>query len=152
MLWRNSRTLPMEAAKAFAAVALAAVSWDGVLTMAGTRTLRHALDYRVPFRAMGDGDMIALMDELLRQLRSVGAEGLMQAAAPNLSAPQRLTAYAMATEIMRSDGPLQAEERLILEHLAGSLAIAPEAVARILEVMDLLHAAVLEEGAPEQAG
>jgi hypothetical protein len=101
---------------------------------------------------MGDGDMIALMDELLRQLRSVGAEGLMQAAAPNLSAPQRLTAYAMAAEIMRSDGPLQAEERLILEHLAGSLAIAPEAVARILEVMDLLHAAVLEEGAPEQAG
>jgi hypothetical protein len=76
----------------------------------------------------------------------------MQAAAPNLSAPQRLTAYAMAAEIMRSDGPLQAEERLILEHLAGSLAIAPEAVARILEVMDLLHAAVLEEGAPEQAG
>lgn len=94
--------------------------------------------------------MIALMDELLRQLRSVGAEGLMQAAAPNLSAPQRLTAYAMAAEIMRSDGPLQPEERLILEHLATSLAIAPESVSRILEVMDLLHASVLEEAAPEQ--
>jgi len=33
--------LSMDSATAFAAIALAAVSWDGVLTMAGSRALRH---------------------------------------------------------------------------------------------------------------
>jgi hypothetical protein len=39
----------LDAPSAFAAIALAAVSWDGVLTPAGSRALRHALDYRHPF-------------------------------------------------------------------------------------------------------
>ena len=36
----------MDSPTAFVAVALAAVSWDGVLTKAGSRALRHSLDYR----------------------------------------------------------------------------------------------------------
>ena len=42
----------MDSSTAFAAIALAAVSWDGVLTMAGSRALRHALDYRQPYQQL----------------------------------------------------------------------------------------------------
>ena len=55
----------MDSLTAFAAVGLAAVSWDSHFTPAGTRAFRHALDYREPFCQMSDGEMIALLDELL---------------------------------------------------------------------------------------
>lgn len=134
----------MDTPTAFAAVALAAVSWDGVLTMAGTRALRHALDYRAPFKGRGDKEMISLMDTLLQALRGKGAIGLMEEAASVLDDRQRHTAYAVAAEIMRSDGPLQEAEQNILADLATTLRLDPAETAKVLEVMDILHASILE--------
>lgn len=139
-------TLP--AHTAFAAIALAAVSWDGMLSRAGSRALRHALDYREPFRQLGDTAMVELMNGLLESLRSKGAQHLMVEAAEALSPTQRATAYAVAAEIMRSDGPLQADERNILANLAGTLELEADVTERVGQVMDLLHADVLREAAP----
>ena len=134
----------MDAPTAFAAVALAAVSWDGTLTMAGTRALRHALDYRAPYKGRGDKEMITLMDDLLQALRAKGATGLMEEAAGVLDDRQRHTAYAVAAEIMRSDGPLQEQEQAILAALATTLKLDPDETAKVLEVMDILHACIME--------
>ena len=131
---------------AFAAIALAAVSWDGMLSRAGSRALRHALDYREPFRQLGDTAMVELMNGLLESLRGKGAQHLMVEAAEALSPRQRATAYAVAAEIMRSDGPLQADERNILANLAGTLALESDVTEQVREVMDLLHADVLSDG------
>ena len=136
--------MPLDTASAFAAVALASVSWDGALTMAGTRALRHALDYRPPFRGRSDAEMIALMDELLRILRERGATGLMQDAAAVLNERQRHTAYAVAVEIMRSDGPLLEEELRILGSLADHLGLDEAETTKVAEVMDVLHASLVE--------
>jgi len=133
----------MTATKAFAAIALAAVSWDGMLSRAGSRALRHALDYRDPYRQLGDTAMVQLMNELLEALRSKGAQHLMVEAAEALSPSQRATAYAVAAEIMRSDGPLQDDERNILANLAGTLELDGSLTERVQEAMDLLHADVL---------
>lgn len=138
----------MDTATAFAAVALAAVSWDGVLTMAGTRALRHALDYRPPFRERSDAEMIALMDRLLRALRERGAGGLMVDAADVLDERQRHTAYAVAAEIMRSDGPLQEQEREILASLAEHLRLEAAETTKVGEVMEVLHASIVEPAVP----
>ncbi|MEA5392538.1 tellurite resistance TerB family protein [Cyanobium gracile UHCC 0139] len=134
----------MDAPTAFAAVALAAVSWDGALTMAGTRALRHALDYRAPFKGRSDKEMITLMDTLLQGLRAKGSIGLMEEAASVLDDRQRHTAYAVAAEIMRSDGPLKDQEQKILTDLATTLRLDPEETSKVLEVMDVLHASILE--------
>jgi len=133
----------MEPATAFAAVALAAVSWDGVLTMAGSRALRHSLDYRQPYRNYGQDAMVKLMDTLLAELRRVGPQHLMVEAAEQLNPAQRATAFAMAAEIMRSDGPLQDDERNILTNLAITLGLAEAVTTPIHAAMDLLHADVL---------
>lgn len=135
---------PMDTPTAFAAVALAAVSWDGVLTMAGTRALRHALDYRPPFRERSDAEMIALMDNLLRALRERGARGLMGDAAAVLDERQRHTAYAVAAEIMRSDGPLVETEVEILAALAEHLHLDAGETRKVVEVMDILHASIVD--------
>lgn len=140
-----SPTATMPAPMAFAAIALAAVSWDGMLSRAGSRALRHALDYREPYRQLGDNAMVELMNDLLTSLRSKGAQHLMVEAAEALSRRQRATAYAVAAEIMRSDGPLQADERNILANLAATLELDPTLTTAVEEAMDLLHADVLSE-------
>lgn len=130
---------------AFAAIALAAVSWDGMLSRAGSRALRHALDYREPYRQLEDNAMVELMNGLLTSLRDKGAQHLMVDAAEALNPSQRATAYAVAAEIMRSDGPLQADERNILSNLAATLELDAALTASVMQVMDLLHADVLSE-------
>jgi uncharacterized tellurite resistance protein B-like protein len=140
---------PLDPPTAFAAVALAAVSWDGVLTVAGTRALRHELDYRPPYKHRNDQQMIALMDRLLAELRRQGVDGLMRDAAGVLDQRQRHTAYAVAAEIMRSDGPLAERERTILARLAESLDLSPQQTEPVLQVMEVLHADVLSEPGAE---
>ncbi|MFM8275801.1 MAG: tellurite resistance TerB family protein [Cyanobium sp.] len=139
-------TVSLESSSAFAAIALAAVSWDGYLSMAGSRALRHALDYRQPFNQYGDERMVELMNNLLAALRQKGPQHLMVEAATVLSSSQRATAYAVAAEIMRSDGPLQSDELNILSNLAATLELSPELTAEVQSVMDLLHADVLVRG------
>ncbi|QEY33197.1 Tellurite resistance protein TerB [Synechococcus sp. RSCCF101] len=128
--------------KALAAVALSAVSWDGVLSKAGSRALRHSLDYREPYRSMSDKEMVAMIDELLQILRTRGAQHLMLDAAQTLSMAQRRTAYAMAAEIMRSDGPLEDDERNILASLADAFELPASLTEKVIEVMTMLHADV----------
>ncbi|MFM7651581.1 MAG: tellurite resistance TerB family protein [Vulcanococcus sp.] len=130
----------LDTPSAFAAIALGAVSWDGVLTPAGSRALRHALDYRQPFTSYGEERMVQLMDQLLRRLQQIGAQHLMVEAAAVLSAEQRNTAYAVAAEIMRSDGHLLEDEQNILNNLEGVLELNAEQTSRILSVMNILHA------------
>lgn len=129
----------LSAAEAFAAVALAAVCWDGVMSMAGSRSLRHALDYRHPFRDYSDGEMVQLLHGLLEQLRSKGAQHLMVDAAAVLTPRQRSVAFTVAAEIMRSDGDLQEDERNILASLAAVLGLDHLFTSNILQVMDVLH-------------
>jgi hypothetical protein len=130
----------MDTARAFAAVALAAVSWDGVLTPAGSRALRHALDYREPYRSLGVRPTAELLDSLLPDLHRLGAQRLMVEAGQALTPRQRRVAFAVAAEIMRSDAPLEADERNILASLASLLDIPEQETSSVLAVMDLLHA------------
>jgi tellurite resistance protein len=134
----------MDPTRAFVAVALAAVSWDGVLTQAGSRALRHALDYRAPFSDLTEVEMVQLLDSVLADLRAEGPQHLMLEAAGALSPRQCHTAYAVATEIMRSDGPLEPDERNILTSLAYTFKLEELETDIVHTVMDVLHASLLE--------
>jgi hypothetical protein len=68
----------------------------------------------------------------------------MVEAAEQLNPRQRATAYAVAAEIMRSDGPLQDDERNILTNLATTLNLLEADTASVLAAMDVLHADVLD--------
>jgi len=132
----------MAAPEAFLAIALAAVSWDGVLSPAGTRALRHAIDYRHPYVDLADQDVALMIDGLLGRLRSQGAQQLMLRAAAGLTPELRRTAFATAAEIMRSDGPLQADEQNILSTLAATLELSEADSAPLMSLMEVLHAPV----------
>lgn len=133
----------MAAPEAFLAIALAAVSWDGVLSPAGTRALRHAIDYRHPYVDLADQDVALMIDGLLGRLRSQGAQQLMLRAAAGLTPALRRTAFATAAEIMCSDGPLQPDEQNILSTLAATLELPEADRTSILALMEVLHAPVV---------
>ena len=135
----TTMTTSLSAADGFAAIALAAVCWDGVMSMAGSRALRHALDYREPFRQYSDSEMVQLLNGLLARLRTQGAQHLMVDAASVLTPSQRGTAFAVAAEIMRSDGDLQEDEHNILSNLAAVLNLEESLTRDILQIMDVLH-------------
>lgn len=86
--------------------------------------------------------MIALLNDLLVSLKEQGAEALLLEAGAVLDGSQRLTAFAMAAEIMRSDGPLVEEEQRILEHLSEALQLTADETSTIMEVMNILHASL----------
>lgn len=138
----GSEESAMAAPEAFLAIALAAVSWDGVLSPAGTRALRHAIDYRHPYVDLADQDVALMIDGHLGRLRSQGAQQLMLRAAAGLTPELRRTAFATAAEIMRSDGPLQADELNILSTLAATLELPEADSAPLLALMEVLHAPV----------
>jgi tellurite resistance protein len=64
-------------------------------------------------------------------------------AAAALSPSQRSTAFAVAVEIMRSDGKLQDDERNILSNLATVLELDASLQSNILQVMDVLHGSLM---------
>ncbi|PWL23200.1 MAG: Tellurite resistance protein TerB [Synechococcus sp. XM-24] len=130
----------MTPSHAIASIALASVFWDGRLTMAGSRALRHALDYRKPFKDYDDDRMVHLMDDLLVELREKGAQHMMVDAAQCLEQEHRSTAFAVAAEIMRSDGSYQQDEINILQNLANVLDLSTGYTGEVMRVMDALHA------------
>ena len=130
----------MNLVTAFAAVGLTAVL--GMEPVAGRGSIACQPCPGLPRTVcrMSDNDMVLLMDAVLALRRERGNKALMLQAAAVLSPAQALTAYAMASELMRSDGPIQPEERRHLDVLALMLSIAQPEAERIDAVFDLLHA------------
>jgi len=56
---------------------------------------------------------------------------------------QRMTAFAVAAEIMRSDGSFQQDELNILNNLASVLALDDVFTFEVMRVMDVLHSDLL---------
>jgi len=87
--------------------------------------------------------MIGMMDRLVSDLRLKGAQHMMIDAAPILKAEQRKTAFAVAAEIMRSDGTYQEDEVNILDNLASVLELDDAFTLEVVRVMNVLHSDLL---------
>ncbi|WP_295457446.1 tellurite resistance TerB family protein [Synechococcus sp. UW140] len=134
----------MNSAESFAAVCLAAVASDGVLGRDEARSLRIELEFRTPFSSMEDREMTELFDRLLALWRDLGTMGLVKSAIPQLTPAQRETALAVATQLVRADRVVEAEELEFLNTLASSLDLNPGKAELIIEVMDILHRDALD--------
>ena len=87
--------------------------------------------------------MIGMMDQLVSDLRLKGAQHMMIDAAQILQAEQRMAAFAVAAEIMRSDGTYQEDETNILDNLASVLELDDAFTFEVMRVMDVLHSDLL---------
>ncbi len=127
-----------DAAEAFAAIALAAVACDGELAALEARSLRQQLEFRHPYRELGDAAMAVLLDKLGLQ-RQQGWQGLVQQAAPHLQGEQAETALAVAASLTQADHVESNAEQTFLHSLSSALAVAPDRARVILEVVAILN-------------
>jgi len=129
----------MDAPEAFAAICLAAVGCDGQLGREEAQALRTQLEFRSPFRDLGEQAMGDLFDGLLEILRSDGWSALVTGAIPALQPHQRETALALAAQLVRADRIVQPEETAFLQALASQLTLPEGRADQILEVIAVLH-------------
>ena len=129
----------MDAPEAFAAICLAAVGCDGQLGREEAQALRTQLEFRSPFRDLGEQAIGDLFDGLLEILRTDGWSALVTGAIPALQPHQRETALALAAQLVRADRIVQPEETAFLQALASQLTLPEGRADQILEVIAVLH-------------
>lgn len=128
-----------DAAEAFAAIALAAVACDGELASLEARSLRQQLEFRHPYRELGDAAMAALLDKLLALQRQQGWQGLVEQAAPYLQGEHAETALAVAASLTQADHVESNAEQTFLHTLSTALAVEPDRARVILDVVAILN-------------
>jgi hypothetical protein len=129
----------MNASKAFAAIALAAVACDGAMGREEAKALRAQLDHRTPFAGLSDQFIGGMFDDLLQILREEGIDTLVAGAIPSLQFQQRETALAVAAQLVHSDRLVEPAELDFLDRLSAQLELPEGRAAQILEVIEILN-------------
>ncbi|MFN7898555.1 MAG: tellurite resistance TerB family protein [Synechococcaceae cyanobacterium] len=129
----------MTPSEAFAAVALIAVGCDNCLSREESRSLRHQLEARSPYRGFTEQAMGQLFDGLLTRMREQGWQALLKEAIAVLSPAQQETALAMAVQLVLSDRQLGDEEQLLLQEMASQLQLPQGRSQVIIDVIGVLN-------------
>jgi hypothetical protein len=138
--------------EAFAAIPLAAVCCDSSFDHREGQVVGRQLGPRWPYREMTPEALGALMEGLLQRIREGGWGRMVHAAARALTAEQRETAFAIATEIIFSNHLVTEEEQRFLIELAEALPLPPDRARRIVEVFYILKLDALRDPSPQSAG
>ncbi|MFM7640125.1 MAG: tellurite resistance TerB family protein [Cyanobium sp.] len=129
----------MNAAEAFAAIALAAIACDGVVDPHEAKLLRGLLDHRHPYVRRTEESMGKMFEGLLDELHTLGWRSLITRAIPALTISQQETALAMAAHLVHSDRLVSEEEIKLLKEMAASMSLPSARSNQILEVIAMLH-------------
>jgi hypothetical protein len=132
-----TRTLTL--AEAFAAIPLAAVCCDQRFVAEEAKLIREQLLTRTPYRTMEPYAFGLLFSGLLARFRAESWQGVVVEAAPLLEPTQRVTAYALACQLVYCDRTVEPAERQFLLGLAEVLGLDQRRRDQVLEVCDLLY-------------
>lgn len=126
----------MNAAEAFAAIALIAVTSDGDLADEELHTLINTLTRMQLFR--GDRDRVTpLIQCLLNLLKREGVGAVFNTARASLPYDLRESVFAVATDLVLADGKVTEREQVLLDQLYRTLDIHHQTAAKIVEVMTI---------------
>ena len=140
----DNRVEPMNSAEAFAAVALAAVSCDGVLGRDEAHALRLQLEYRSLYSSNSEAAMGELFDQLLAVLRQRGVTGLVEEALPVLSPRQQQSALALAAHLVHADKRVNPEEKDFLQQLVSKVELPENEANMIVVAIEALNRDMLD--------
>lgn len=121
-------------AEALAAIALIAVAPDGNLSQKQVRDISFTLSHLKLLNSYSEDQMLSMFDNASGIIRYEGVNNLFDAAKDSLSEDLRETAFAVATDLVLTDGIL-VEEQDFLRELYQALHIQGEIGQKIIEVM-----------------
>lgn len=131
----GSETFTLNEREAFAAILLLVMTADGYVTDEEAMGF-HALVNRMKlFKDQSGNDFRAMMDRLMGLLKRRGSEKLFEKALAALPPNYYDTVFAVATDLILSDGIVEAEEKEILINLKNAFKITDDLAIKIVEVM-----------------
>ncbi|MDZ8053354.1 MAG: tellurite resistance TerB family protein [Aulosira sp. ZfuVER01] len=136
VLGTDSETqVTLSPAEAFAAITLAVTSIDGHLSDEEARCLSSVLLRLKLFRNYTNELMNRLFEKILSILRRDGMNILFNAAKECLNQDLREAAFAVATDLLLSEGMLTDEETNFLNDLYQALGVSREVAIQIVQVI-----------------
>jgi uncharacterized tellurite resistance protein B-like protein len=124
----------MDAAEAFAAIALIAVASDGDLADEELHTLINTLSRMQLFKT--DRDRVTpLIQNLLNLLKHKGIGTVFNIAKAGLPYDLRESVFAVATDLVLADGKVAEREQILLDQLYRALDIHHQTATKIVEVI-----------------
>ena len=135
----NPETGPLKltVTEAFTAVLTTAMAADGYATEEELRLMRDDLFSMQLFKALDEEERLHMLDRVLKLVQTPGPEVLLTSAQALLSPELRETAFAMAADIVTSDGSIAVEETAYLEQLQTALEIPTELAELLIKAMTI---------------
>ncbi len=124
-------------AESFAAVALVAIAADGYLSEQESRDMTIMLARMQLFASYSNDVMHRMFDKLLSMLKQQGPGDLIALAKSCLPQDLRETAFAIATDLVLSDGTVTSQEQAFLDDLYRILEIPGDTALQIVQVMTI---------------
>lgn len=121
--------------ESFAAVTVAAVAADGVITEEEANGLVVALIRMKLYAGYNANQMGNMLNKLINIVRKQGVEALITLSKDPLPAELRETAFAVAADLALADGEIAEQEKAILTKIQTSLGITEDRAVNIIEVM-----------------
>ncbi|MGD1849911.1 MAG: tellurite resistance TerB family protein [Cyanophyceae cyanobacterium] len=132
---KESGTLTLSPAEAFTAVLTTAMAADGYATDEELRILRDNLFSMQLFKPLDEDARLHMLERVLKLLESPGPEALLVGARSVLEADLRETAFAMAADMVTSDGELAEEEKSYLDRLRETLDVNEEMAGLLITAL-----------------
>ena len=122
-------------AEAFAAITLAAIAIDGYLSENEARCISSVLSRLKLFRNYTNDLMNRLFEKILSILRRDGLNVLFDAAKESLTEELQEAAFAVASDLLLSEGIVKEEEKHFLTDLYQALGISRDVAIQIVQVI-----------------
>ncbi len=131
----HSVVTEMPPATAFAAIIVAAIASDGYLAPEESDALLSSLSRMHLFSEYTDEALQQLLGTLCYQLQQEGVDTLFRVAKQAIPETLHATAFAVATDLVLSDGLVSGEEQNFLKDLCQVLALDHATATKIVDVM-----------------
>ncbi|MBD2436015.1 tellurite resistance TerB family protein [Nostoc sp. FACHB-110] len=127
----------LTSAEAFAAIAVVAVTPDGLLSEQQVLNISSVLSRIKLFNTYSEDAINQLLEKILGILKHDGFNALFNAAKESLSPELREVAFAVAADFVLAEAVVTEEEKNFLNDLSHALGIQYENAIKILQVLML---------------
>lgn len=125
----------LTSAEAFAAIALVAITPDGLLSQQQIRNISSVLSRSKLFSSYSEDGMNKLLEKILDIFRRDGFNALFNIAKVSLSSELREAAFAVAADLILAEAIVTEEEQNFLNDLSHALDLTHDTSIKILQVL-----------------
>jgi len=134
VLGKDSGTVSLNKAEAFAAIGVATVASDGEITSEEVHRIAVDLTTLKAFRKHDVRDLGNTLNKVSGHIRKRGTGPVFDVVKTVLTKEEKQAAFFIAADLVLADGIVEEEEKKFLEDLQGTLGIDDAVALKIVEV------------------